>query len=165
MIAMPSGPLNARIRVRQVEVLVDSTRIVHDPVAVDEHRDAALLRQLDDLGAIAAPERDALGPVGEALPAQAPGDRAAGAEEVGRDAAAIEDPGLRAFGQLCSVHPSPTLSPSCSMRPKPRSAKSVPGALPPLSPSRSACQRMASSSVSSCGRGLNPSSFLALVAR
>src|SRR5436190_4440180 len=77
--------------VRPLQVLQDPLRVVDHLIAVDDHRDPALTGELLDL----RPGRAAIGEphdaVVEAEPAQAAGDRAARAEDVGPGRASVED--------------------------------------------------------------------------
>src|SRR5215210_3528138 len=151
--------LGSSAAVPPVQILVDSARVVDHLAAVDKDRHPSLARQLLDLGPVGPPVGHPDGPVLDTVMPQPPGHGAARAEEVGRRPAAVED------DLLGGAHPSPTRSPAWRKRPKARIARSDRGALPSRSPSRSICHRTASSSVSSWGRGLKPSSRLAFVQR
>jgi hypothetical protein len=77
--------------VAPIQVLQDPAGVAHHLVVVDQDGHVRKPGELEDLRAIPPPAADPLGAVLEALALEAPGDRPAGAEEVGWGAAAVED--------------------------------------------------------------------------
>src|SRR4051794_34894575 len=139
------------LRVAPAQVLDDPVRVADRLAADDEQRHAGLAGQLVHLGARRVPPGHAALVDLDPAPLQLPGHAAARAHPVGPHAAAVEHGG---HGRRLAAPPA-TRSGRGWRRPS----------RAPRPPSRSSYQRTVASTVSSCGRVVQPSSRRAFAER